>query len=68
MRATGHSDWRLEIDRAIAIREAVTTAAAGDVVVLAGKGHEAYQERGGARAPFSDYDEAAAALRVREEA
>jgi UDP-N-acetylmuramoyl-L-alanyl-D-glutamate--2,6-diaminopimelate ligase len=68
VRAAGHRDWRLEIDRAVAIREAVASASAGDVVVLAGKGHEAYQERGGVRVPFSDYDEAAAALRVREEA
>jgi UDP-N-acetylmuramoyl-L-alanyl-D-glutamate--2,6-diaminopimelate ligase len=41
----------------------VSTARAGDVVLVAGKGHEAYQERNGVRTPFSDADVAAAALR-----
>jgi len=34
----------------------------GDVVLVAGKGHETYQERGGVRTPFSDAAEAGAAL------
>ena len=37
-------------------------AKAGDVVLVAGKGHEDYQETNGARTPFSDADAAAAAL------
>jgi UDP-N-acetylmuramyl tripeptide synthase len=35
------------------------------VVLIAGKGHEAYQERAGERTPFSDVAEAGAALRER---
>jgi UDP-N-acetylmuramoyl-L-alanyl-D-glutamate--2,6-diaminopimelate ligase len=35
------------------------------VVLIAGKGHEDYQEIAGARRPFSDVDEALAALRAR---
>ena len=36
--------------------------AAGDVVLVAGKGHEDYQERNGVRTPFSDAGVATAAL------
>lgn len=41
-------------DRARAIATAVTQARAGDVVLIAGKGHEAYQQIGDERLPFSD--------------
>ena len=51
-------------DRAAAIRLAVAGAAADDVVLVAGKGHENYQESGGRRLPFSD----AAAVRAALEA
>ena len=54
-------------DRAAAIRTAVTEAAASDVVLLAGKGHEPYQERNGVRAPFSDVEQARTALHLRQE-
>ena len=52
----------IEPDRALAIERAVREAGAGDVVLLAGKGHEAYQEIAGRRLPFSDAAVAAAAL------
>lgn len=48
------SDWIVELDRARAIEQALFDARAGDVVVLAGKGHEDYQEANGERLPFSD--------------
>ncbi len=41
-------------DRARAIELALNEANAGDVVLIAGKGHEAYQEVGGVRRPFDD--------------
>lgn len=41
-------------DRADAIRTAIDMARPGDVVLVAGKGHEAWQERNGKRTPFSD--------------
>jgi UDP-N-acetylmuramoyl-L-alanyl-D-glutamate--2,6-diaminopimelate ligase len=41
-------------DRARAISTAVTTARAGDIVLVAGKGHEDYQQIGDERRPFSD--------------
>ncbi|MGL6291499.1 MAG: UDP-N-acetylmuramoyl-L-alanyl-D-glutamate--2,6-diaminopimelate ligase [Silanimonas sp.] len=49
-------------DRRAAIRSAVAAARAGDVVLLAGKGHEPYQEIGGVKYAFDDVDEAGAAL------
>jgi len=44
----------VEVDRATAISLVITKAAAGDTVLIAGKGHETYQEIAGARIPFSD--------------
>lgn len=46
--------FRVELDRARAIREAIAAAREGDVVVIAGKGHEDYQIHGHERRPFSD--------------
>ena len=49
-------------DRQVAIFTAVHQARAGDVVLLAGKGHETYQEIAGVRHPFNDREVATAAL------
>ena len=49
-------------DRQVAIFSAVHRAKAGDVVLLAGKGHETYQEIAGTRHPFNDREAAGAAL------
>ncbi|MBS0317706.1 MAG: UDP-N-acetylmuramoyl-L-alanyl-D-glutamate--2,6-diaminopimelate ligase [Proteobacteria bacterium] len=49
-------------DRARAIAETLAQAAAADVVLLAGKGHEDYQEIAGERRPFSDKAEAQRSL------
>ena len=51
-----------EPDRRQAIRRAIAEAAPEDVILLAGKGHEDYQEVAGTRSHFSDSEEAAAAL------
>jgi UDP-N-acetylmuramoyl-L-alanyl-D-glutamate--2,6-diaminopimelate ligase len=55
----------LEIDRAQAIDLALQAASPSDVVVIAGKGHEDYQEVAGVRHPFSDARVALAALQQR---
>lgn len=47
---------RVVPDRAEAIALALSQAAPGDAVVVAGKGHEAYQEIAGQRYPFCDRD------------
>ncbi|APV48468.1 UDP-N-acetylmuramoyl-L-alanyl-D-glutamate--2,6-diaminopimelate ligase [Betaproteobacteria bacterium GR16-43] len=54
-------------DRQVAIFTAVHHARAGDVVLLAGKGHETYQEIAGVRHPFCDGETARAALEQRTE-
>ena len=50
------------VDRAQAITRAVGEARADDVVLIAGKGHEPYQEILGQRLPFSDLEQAKRAL------
>src|SRR4051794_8414681 len=63
--AIGHDEVDVIENRADAIRHAVANAGAADVVLLAGKGHEDYQDVGGAKFPFSDAAHAAKALAVR---
>jgi UDP-N-acetylmuramoyl-L-alanyl-D-glutamate--2,6-diaminopimelate ligase len=55
----------IEPDRATAIARAVQGAAAHDVVLIAGKGHEDYQDIMGVKKPFSDLAQALAALQAR---
>ena len=50
-------------DRATAIAEAVSTLKTGDVLLVAGKGHETGQTIGTTVIPFSDHDAVAAALK-----
>lgn len=50
------------VDRAEAIARALAAADDADVVLIAGKGHEDYQDSGGAKRPFSDVEHARAAL------
>jgi UDP-N-acetylmuramyl-tripeptide synthetase len=64
-----HDDCvQVQADRALAIAETIAAAAAQDVVLLAGKGHEAYQEIAGVKHPFSDQVHAQAALDARSAA
>jgi UDP-N-acetylmuramoyl-L-alanyl-D-glutamate--2,6-diaminopimelate ligase len=58
-------DVEHEVDRRIAIDRAMASAAAGDVVVIAGKGHEQGQEfEGGRKIPFDDVTVAREILRA----
>ena len=59
---------QVEADRAEAIARTVGSADDRDVVLLAGKGHEDYQEIRGERRHFSDLEEAARALQARRAA
>ena len=58
MQQPGH----VEISREAAIHWAVLQARVGDVVLIAGKGHEEYQDIGGVKQPFSDFRVAEEAL------
>jgi len=64
MRADGPQPQAIE-DRAAAILSAIKHAAKPDVILLAGKGHEPYQEIKGKKLPFSDTDHAQLALSAR---
>jgi UDP-N-acetylmuramoyl-L-alanyl-D-glutamate--2,6-diaminopimelate ligase len=57
--------FRIELDRARAIREAISDARPLDVVLVAGKGHEDYQIYGEERRAFSDQKVVASALAAR---
>lgn len=61
----GMTHAEVEIDRAVAITRAVSEADSQDVILLAGKGHEPYQDMGSVRLPFSDVEQAGLALAQR---
>jgi UDP-N-acetylmuramoyl-L-alanyl-D-glutamate--2,6-diaminopimelate ligase len=61
----GHPGVHTQPDRGQAIALAVADARAADVVLVAGKGHEDYQEVDGQRRPFSDLAQVNAALQRR---
>jgi UDP-N-acetylmuramoyl-L-alanyl-D-glutamate--2,6-diaminopimelate ligase len=63
--AHASSTFQVIEDRAAAILSAVKHAARTDVILLAGKGHEPYQEIKGRKMAFSDADHAALALAAR---
>lgn len=63
---SGMGKWNYQIieDRAQAIEQAIGNAQAADTVLLAGKGHEPYQEINGVKYPFSDVEVAQRALQA----
>jgi len=58
----GRIEFEVELDRARAIERAIGGAKAIDVVLIAGKGHETYQEIAGHRTPFNDVEVARGVL------
>ena len=56
------SKFQIIADRAEAIHNAILGAGGQDIVVLAGKGHESYQDINGIKKPFSDIEQAKTAL------
>lgn len=64
--AQGAPDAAIQTDRALAIRQAVAGAQPQDIVLIAGKGHENYQEIAGQRLHFSDAEHAVLALAAYE--
>jgi len=62
-RSATRADVVVQVDRAAAIDTAIARAGAGDLVVIAGKGHETYQLFADRRIHFDDREQARAALR-----
>jgi len=56
------ANFHVEEDRAAAIDQAIRQAKRGDIVLIAGKGHEDYQDINGVKYPFSDVEVAQRAL------
>ena len=54
-------------DRREAVAYAIKNAEEGDIIVLAGKGHEVYQEIAGEKYPMSEYELVADAMKPMEE-
>jgi UDP-N-acetylmuramyl-tripeptide synthetase len=65
LKTTG-KDFRSISDRRLAIREAIKEAKTGDVVIIAGKGHETYQIIGNERFHFDDREVAAEAISAKD--
>jgi UDP-N-acetylmuramoyl-L-alanyl-D-glutamate--2,6-diaminopimelate ligase len=61
---TGERGYLVELDRKAAIALAISLAKPGDTVLIAGKGHENYQEQNGEKKHFDDVEEARKALGV----
>ena len=59
------AEWQQRLDRGDAIESTIAAATCDDVVVIAGKGHEAAQEIGDLHIPFSDVAAATSAVRKR---
>lgn len=64
LKAGGGREYLREKDRARAIEAAMKIAGPGDLVLVAGKGHEAYQIVGAHRLPFDDREVCRQALRA----
>lgn len=64
---TGRANYAIESNRAQAIADAIDMARAGDVVLIAGKGHEDYQEIKGERHYFNDAEVAFSVLSRKKE-
>jgi UDP-N-acetylmuramoyl-L-alanyl-D-glutamate--2,6-diaminopimelate ligase len=64
-KAASQALYHIETDRAAAIGQAIKKAAAGDLVIIAGKGHETYQIFADRTIHFDDREVALAALKER---
>ena len=60
-------NFAIEADRAKAISIAILAAKPSDIVLIAGKGHEDYQDIGGIKLPFSDVEQAEQVLKKYKE-
>ncbi|WBX79652.1 UDP-N-acetylmuramoyl-L-alanyl-D-glutamate--2,6-diaminopimelate ligase [Virgibacillus salarius] len=61
-----NEDYQVIVDRRLAIQYAVEHAKAGDVILIAGKGHETYQQIGNVKYDFDDREIARQAILAKE--
>ncbi|WP_121605050.1 UDP-N-acetylmuramoyl-L-alanyl-D-glutamate--2,6-diaminopimelate ligase [Virgibacillus sp. Bac332] len=61
-----NEDYQVIVDRRLAIQYAVEHAKAGDVILIAGKGHETYQQIGNVKYDFDDREIACQAILAKE--
>lgn len=59
------AEWSVEVDRAAAIAHTIAHVRDGDVIVVAGKGHERYQEVASCRKDFDDVAHIRAAMEIK---
>jgi UDP-N-acetylmuramoyl-L-alanyl-D-glutamate--2,6-diaminopimelate ligase len=64
LKGVNKNNYTVQPGREDAIREAIAMAGAGDTVLIAGKGHEKYQEINGVRHHFSDKEIARKAINI----
>jgi UDP-N-acetylmuramoyl-L-alanyl-D-glutamate--2,6-diaminopimelate ligase len=62
-----NGDFIIKVDRSAAIHDAISQASDNDIVIIAGKGHEDYQEINGQRHFFSDVEEAKKVLQLEKQ-
>ena len=65
VKRSGLKNYKIIVEREAAIREAVSSAETGDILLIAGKGHEDYQILGDRTIHFDDREVARAAIRGR---
>ena len=59
-------NFEIEVDRKRAIRKALAIAEPNDIIIIAGKGHEAYQEIAGKKYIFDDREVVRTLLNIKE--
>lgn len=67
LKVNPRANYQIDVDRRSAIRKAVALATPADLVIVAGKGHETYQEFAQGRIHFDDGEEVRAALKELKE-
>jgi UDP-N-acetylmuramoyl-L-alanyl-D-glutamate--2,6-diaminopimelate ligase len=61
------TNYKVVADREEAIKEAIITADKGDILLIAGKGHEVYQIIGAKKIPFSDIEVAEKYIEIKKQ-
>ena len=66
IKKAGKNNYKVTVEREQAIKESVMMAQKGDIVLLAGKGHETFQITGNEKKHFNDMETARKYLKIKE--